>query len=59
MTFPNKEVLGWLMKNRIGWKGVQQYADSEEHKALWNSFHDLESSVNNGERLSEFTYRLS
>jgi hypothetical protein len=56
MTFPNEEVLGWLMKNRIGWKGVQQYADSGENKALWNSFYDLESSVNNGECTSSPPY---
>jgi hypothetical protein len=47
MTFPNDEGLGWLMKNRTGWKEVYQYADSAEQRALWNSFHDLGRYVNN------------
>jgi hypothetical protein len=47
MTFPNNEGLGWLMKNRIGWKEVYQYADSAEQRALWISFHDLGRYVNN------------
>jgi hypothetical protein len=49
MTVPNDKGLGWLMKNRSGWKEVYQYTDRAEKMALWNSFHGLGRCVNNDE----------